>query len=195
MTNFAKLSALHLTLLTLSWLPLSAHAADWDLGQLMRMLAQTRSAHASFVETKTIAMLDKPVSSGGELLYTAPDHLEKRTLTPKPETMVLDHGTIHITRGSKNYRLQLQDYPALTAFIDSIRGTLAGDRSALERNYSLSLEGSKARWTLTLLPTNEQMKAVVQRIRIVGESDELRSIAISQADGDSSVMTITQLAE
>jgi len=30
-------------------------------------LAQTRSSHASFVEKKTIAMLDRPVESSGEL--------------------------------------------------------------------------------------------------------------------------------
>jgi len=49
----------------------------------MQLLAQSRSAHASFVETKSIAMLDKPVISSGELFYTAPDHLEKRTLNPR----------------------------------------------------------------------------------------------------------------
>jgi len=119
------------------------YAADWDIAHLMQLLSQTQRAHSSFVETKSIAMLDKPVISSGELFYTAPDHLEKRTLKPKAETMVLDHGTILITRGSKNYRLQLQDYPALAAFIDSIRGTLAGDVAALERNYILRLQ---ARW-------------------------------------------------
>ena len=95
------------------------YADDWDVAQLMQLLAQNQSAHSGFVETKSIAILDKPVISSGELFYTAPDHLEKRTLKPKAETMVLDHGTIFITRGSKNYRLHLQDYPALAAFIDS----------------------------------------------------------------------------
>lgn len=171
-----------------------SYADDWDIAQLMQLLAQNQSAHSSFVETKSIAILDKPVTSSGELFYTAPDHLEKRTLKPKAETMVLDQGTILITRGSKNYRLQLQDYPALAAFIDSIRGTLAGDAAALQRNYTLKLQGAMAHWTLQLLPANEQIKTVVQRISISGEKGELRSIEILQADGDSSVMTITQLA-
>lgn len=172
----------------------AAYADDWDIAQLMQLLAQSQNAHASFVETKTIAILEKPVISSGELFYTAPDHLEKRTLKPKAETMVLDHGAILITRGSKNYRLQLQDYPALAAFIDSIRGTLAGDAAALQQNYILKLQGTMAHWTLQLLPANEQIKAVVQRISISGEKGELHSIEILQADGDSSLMTITQLA-
>jgi outer membrane lipoprotein-sorting protein len=170
------------------------HAAEWDIDQLMRGLAQTHSSHANFVEKKTLAMLAKPVESSGELFYTAPDYLEKRTLKPKPESMILDRGTLVIERGRQKHQLQLQDYPELAAFIDSIRGTLAGERKALERNYRLSLDGSAEHWTLQLLPTDEKMQTVVKRIRIAGVFDAVRSIEITQADGDSSLMLIEKLA-
>ncbi len=182
-------------LLILSLLPAISHAADWTIEQLMHSLAQTRSGRASFVETKSIAMLDKPVESSGELFYSAPDHLEKRTLKPKPELVTVDGDTLLIERGRQKYRLQLQAYPELAAFIDSIRGTLAGDRKALERNYRLSLDGSAAHWTLQLLPTDEKMLAVIERILIAGEHDTVLSIAITQADGDSSVMRIEKPAQ
>lgn len=175
-------------------LPAAGHAADWNIDQLMRGLAQTRSGHVGFVEKKSIAMLDKPVESSGELFYSAPDHLEKRTVKPKSESMIVDGDELSIDRGRQKYRLQLQDYPELAAFLDSIRGTLAGDRKALERNYQLSLDGSAARWTLQLLPLSAKTQKVVQRIRITGTHDQVDSIEIMQADGDSSVMTITKLA-
>ena len=174
--------------------PVVSHAADWNIDQLMHSLAQTRSGHVGFVEKKSIAMLDKPVESSGELFYSAPDHLEKRTIKPKSESMIVDGDELLIDRGRQKYRLQLQDYPELAAFLDSIRGTLAGDRKALERNYQLSLDGSAARWTLQLLPLNEKMQKVIQRIRITGAHDQVNSIEIVQADGDSSVMTIAKLA-
>ncbi|MHB1590077.1 MAG: LolA-related protein [Sulfuricella sp.] len=183
-----------LVALVLALLPVISYAADWDIDQLMRGLAQTRSGHASFVEKKSIAMLDKPVESSGELFYSAPDHLEKRTLKPKAESMTVDGGTLIIERGRQKYRLQLQDYPELAAFIDSIRGTLAGDRKALERNYRLSLDGIAEHWTLQLLPADEKMQAVVKRIRIAGVRDAVRSIEITQADGDSSLMLVEKLA-
>lgn len=167
--------------------------AAWDIQQLMDSLAQNRSSQASFVEKKTIAILERPVESSGQLFYTAPDHLEKRTLKPKPESMVIDGGDLLIERGRQKHRLQLQAYPELAAFIDSIRGTLAGDRQALERNYQLSLEGTAERWTLQLLPRDDKMLAVVQRIRIAGARDQVRSIEIIQADGDSSLMSIEKL--
>ena len=183
-----------LVALALVLAPVVSHAAEWDIDQLMRGLAQIHSDHASFVEKKFIAMLDKPVESSGELFYTAPDYLEKRTIKPKPESMILDHGTLVIERGRQKYELPLQDYPELAAFIDSIRGTLAGDRKALERNYRLTLDGTAEHWTLQLLPLNEKMQAVVKRIRIAGVRDAVRSIEIIQSDGDSSLMLIQQLA-
>lgn len=170
--------------------PAVGHGADWDIDQLMRSLSSTQSSHARFVETKSIAMLDQPVESSGELFYSAPDRLEKRTLKPRRETLRVDGGSLVIERGRKTHRLQLQDYPELAAFIDSIRGTLAGDRAALERNYKLSLDGSAARWTLQLLPTNKKMQAVVKQIRIAGTRAGVSSVEVTQADGDSALMRI-----
>lgn len=183
-----------LVALALMPVPVISHAAQWDIDQLMRGLAQTRSDHAGFVEKKFIAMLDRPVESSGELIYTAPDRLEKRTIKPKPESMTVDADSLVIERDRQKHRLQLQDYPELAAFIESIRGTLAGDRKALERNYRMSLEGTAERWTLQLLPVDEKMQAVVTRIRIAGVRYTVRSIEITQADGDSSMMLIEKLA-
>lgn len=170
-----------------------SHAAGLDVDQLMQGLAQVRSGQASFVEKKYIAMLDKPVESSGELFYSAPDRLEKRTLKPKPESMVLDGGTLVIERGRQKHSLQLQDYPELAAVIDSIRATLAGDRKALERSYRLSLEGGAERWTLQLLPSDEKMQAIIKHIRIAGAQQSVNSIEIIRADGDRSLMLIEKL--
>ena len=56
-------------------------------------------------------MLDQPVESSGELLFIAPDRLEKRTLKPKPETMVLDGDTLTLERGQRKRVLHLKDHP------------------------------------------------------------------------------------
>ena len=174
--------------------PSPAAFAAWDIDALMDSLARNKSGRATFVETRRIAMHDKPVESSGELRYTAPDQLEKRTLRPRPEIMIVNGGELSIERGRQKYQLQLRTYPELAAFIDSVRGTLAGDRKALERHYRLSLEGPVERWTLQLLPLDEKMQAVIGRIRVTGARDQVNSIEIEQADGDSSLMTIGKLA-
>ena len=168
--------------------------AAWDVAQLMQGLAQNKSGRASFVEKKYIALLDKPVESSGELLYTAPDRLEKRTLKPKPESLLIENGRLTVERGKRRLVLRLQDYPELVAFTESIRGTLAGDIAALKRIYNLDLEGSEERWTLTLRPIETRMLDVVQHIRIGGSRAEVKSIEIEQTDKDRSVMLIDKPA-
>lgn len=168
----------------------SGSASEWSIDQLMQHMAQTRSGHARFVEIKYLAMLERPLESSGELFYTAPDYLEKRTIAPKPESMTLDGGTLVIARGAKKRVVQLREFPELRAFIECIRATLAGDRQALEANFKLSLSGTGEHWILDLQPIEERMQAVVKNIRIAGADNEVSSIEISQPDGDSSLMLI-----
>jgi hypothetical protein len=184
-----------LVVLMLMLTPEIGHAAEWNIDQLMQRLAQIRTDRASFIEKKYIAILDSPVVSSGELFYAAPDFLEKRTIKPKPESMILDKGTLVVTRGRQKHHLQLQEYPELAAFIDSIRSTLAGDRNALERNFRLNLNGTMAQWTLQLLPLDEKMQAVVKQIRITGVRETLRSVEVNQTDGDRSLMLVEHLTK
>jgi Outer membrane lipoprotein carrier protein LolA-like len=165
-------------------------AADSDLDRLMGTLAQRKHGHVSFVEKKFIALLDRPVESSGELLYEAPDRLEKKTLEPKPESLVLEGGSISVQRGRHHYVLDLRQYPQVLPFIESIRATLAGDRAALERVFRVDFAGSFDRWTLRLAPLDAQLAKTVKRIHIEGEKDLIHSVEIQEADGDRSLMTI-----
>ncbi|RXZ43868.1 LolA-related protein [Crenobacter cavernae] len=176
-------------------LPLAGHAAELDLGQLLGQLAQTRSARATFTEKQYIGLIDKPLESSGELAYAAPGRLEKRTLQPKAEALLLDGGTLTVERGNRRHVLKLQDYPEAAAFVDSIRATLAGDRRALETAYRTELDGRFERWTLQLTPLSNKMLAKVSRVRINGVRTDLRQIEIVQADGDRSVMSIDKVAQ
>jgi len=161
-----------------------------DLDALMSLLAQRKHGHVTFVEEHFLAVLDKPVESSGELLYDAPDRLEKRTLKPKPESLVLDHGVITARRGRHTYVLNLGDYPQIVPLIDSIRATLAGDRASLERIFKVQLEGNLEQWKLLLAPSDGTVAHTVKQIRIEGARDAIHSVEIQQADGDRSVLTI-----
>lgn len=177
--------------LTLSLLcSATSHADAFTIEKLMKTLANAKPSHATFTEVKHIALLDKPVESSGELFFTAPDYLEKRTLLPKPESLILDGNKILIERGSKTYYFTLQNLPELGVFINSIRGTLAGDLNTLERSFQLSLNGNEKKWTLQLIPNSAKMQKLLQHIRIAGLNNQIRNITISQTDGDSAYMTV-----
>lgn len=164
--------------------------AAYDIGQLMNDLARNKGGRAKFVEKKFLAVLDKPLVATGEMTYTAPDRLEKRTLTPKPETMLLEKDSLTLEREKQKLTINLASQPEALAFIDSIRGTLSGNRAALERNYGLHLSGSAEKWTLTLLPSDQKIASLVQRITVSGNRGQVRQIEYLQADGDRSLLAI-----
>lgn len=171
---------------------LDASAAEWNLDRLMQALSAVKSDRATFTEKKNISLLERPVESSGELHYTAPDRLEKKTVRPTQETMILEGDVLRIERGRQKHRFRLKEYPQFRGFVDSIRGTLAGDRKALEQSYQLKLEGDAKRWLLTLKPTDDKVRNTIHLIQIAGSGDRLRIIDITQTDGDTSVMTINR---
>lgn len=179
-------------LLTLSViLPCRAAEPAWGLAQLMIELGRVKQAKATFVERKYLKVLSAPLESSGKLIYIAPYRLEKLTLDPKPESMVVDQDTLTLEARGRKRSLQIQDYPVLWAFVESIRGTLKGDLSALQQFYKVTLEGNRQEWQIQLQPTDKKMAALIQAIHIRGTKDRLHGIEIFEADGDRSVMTVT----
>jgi hypothetical protein len=168
----------------------AAPVAPAALEQVLQLLAARRHGHVSFTEVHTLAMLERPLYSSGELLYDAPDRLEKRTLQPKAETLLLEHGVLTARRGHRTYLLSLREYPQVVPFVESIRATLAGDREGLERFFALQFSGTLAHWSLRLVPTEPTVAHTVKEIRIEGERDSIHTVQISEADGDASLLTI-----
>ena len=177
----------------LAWVPAALAAPPWTLERLLAGFAQKGSARATFVEKKTVRVLERPLVSSGELRFTAPDVLEKRTLRPRPELLRLEGERLTLEREDRKLSLDLRSTPEAAAFVDSIRGTLAGDREALEQAYRLQLEGSEASWTLTLTPREPTLAAWVKRIRIVGRRADVTVIEILHANGDSTLTSVQRL--
>jgi outer membrane lipoprotein-sorting protein len=169
-------------------------SSGWNLDRLMATLAQSKSGRARFVETKYLAIAAQPVESSGELVFVAPDHLEQRTTSPKPEDLVVDGDKLTVDRNNHKYTLALANYPQLAAFIESIRGTLSGNRYALEQVYKVTVTGHGDDWSMTLVPIESQMLKVVSMITLAGTRENLHSVTIKQADGDHSVMKLQKVS-
>ena len=168
----------------------AAGQPGFTLQQLMQELAQRKHGEVSYEETDYLAVLERPLKSSGVLIYDAPDHLEKRTLKPKLQSLVLDGDELTVQRGRRTYRLQLSAYPQVAPLVAAIRDTLGGNEAALERLFKVDFTGTQEDWKLRLVPLDEKVARKVSGVQIAGARDELRSVTISQVDGDRSVMTL-----
>jgi outer membrane lipoprotein-sorting protein len=168
---------------------LPAHAA-FGFPELMGTLAQRRSGEAKFVEQRFVSVLDQTLTYTGTLSFSAPDRLARHTLTPRPESFVVEGNQLTLQRGERVRRVALDSVPELAAMVEAMRGTLAGDGAALQRHFKPSVEGAAARWTLTLVPLDFRLLGVVRQLRIDGHQSDVRVVELQLADGDRSVMTI-----
>ncbi len=183
-----------LVLMLMCGAPASYAVEPFTARQLMQSLAENKASRADFVEKKYLASLDRPLESSGELVYVAPSRLEKRTIKPRPEVLIVDGGTLTIERKGTKRSIALASFPEVSAFTESIRATLAGDLDALSRNYRVEVDGTPLQWRLTLLPSDPRIAALVSRVTVTGRNKRIDAIEILQADGNRSVMTITPTA-
>ena len=80
---------------------------------------------------------------------------------------------------------------AVSALVESMRATLAGDRAALERHYELKPRGHAGGvGRSTSRRATAKLAGLVRRIQIAGARERLRRIEVEEAAGDRSVMLI-----
>ena len=168
--------------------------STWGVADLMRGLKTIQSSRARFSERKELAILGKPLELSGTLIYRAPGRLEKHTVAPQREILIVDQDELVLESpelgGKKSFGLH--DHPVLWALVESIRSTLAGDLATLKRFYDVQFHGGESSWHLTLTPRQSDMKAVVDEILIDGSGTSISRIEIRENGGDRSVMTIVR---
>lgn len=167
-----------------------ADAAAFDLVRLMQMLGQVKAGEATFVETRTVAMLDRPLESSGRLRFEAPDTFVRETLKPRRERMAIVGDNLTMSLGNRSRTVPLDSVPEAAVILEAIRGTLTGNREALERNYTATVSGGPQRWSLELVPLDARLLAQVSSVRVAGRHAAVREVSVTMADGDRSVMHI-----
>ena len=168
--------------------------ADFGLQRLMAELARVSSASAQFTERKTMQVLTAPMLASGTLTYSAPDRMQKTTLSPMVEQFVLDREEVSITGGPHNQteRYTLAKAPQVAGLVEGIRATLAGDLATLEGYYGVQLTGINSAWQLNLRPRSAVSAHFVRLISILGNKDRIREIDTESPNGDHSEMMISE---
>ena len=167
-----------------------------ELTELMQKLSAVRAAGGKFTERKYLSILNEPLILEGTVHYRAPDYLKKEYDDPDSESYEVrgNHLTIELPDGRRR-DLSIDEHPVLRAFVESYRGTLAGDLETLNRYFDLELGGHMDDWELRLTPRRpeltERLRAVVMR----GREGTVTSVETLEASGDRSVMTLDSPGE
>jgi len=160
----------------------------------MRRLAQIPARRAAFTEESRLAALAQPQESTGVLVYRRPDFLQKQTIAPRSENLVIDGAALTLSRGDAAPRhLDLTEHPEIAAIITAIRAPLQGDLASLEQHFEPRLAGSFDNWQMVLVPSDAAGRRFLRYVVIDGAGTDLRQIRIVQANGDAQRLTLTPL--
>jgi hypothetical protein len=177
------------------WIAMSlAPARAFDAEQLLGGLAQSKKGQASFVEMKYLSVLDRPIRSSGTLSFQAPARIEKDTLEPKREVLVLEGDSLTVTREGRTITFNLRDHAQVLSIVEAIRGVLLGNVQVLEQVYQIEVTGDEARWHMVLTPRDAKLASVIKEIRMGGGA-QVRSVEYVEPNGDHSVMQIEPLPD
>ncbi|RYF79993.1 MAG: outer membrane lipoprotein carrier protein LolA [Comamonadaceae bacterium] len=182
------LRAALLALLVAPWMCMPAWAFGID--DLMGLLGRAKHGEARFTEQRFVKGLDGPLDATGVLHFTPPDRLERRTLTPRAESMRVDGNVIVLSRGGRTRTVTLDSMPELLGMVEALRGTLSGNAPQLQRYFRPQLSGDAAAWSLQLEPLDKALAAQLVRLRISGAQGEVRGVEMEFVGGDRSVMKI-----
>jgi outer membrane lipoprotein-sorting protein len=168
--------------------------APVGLAELMSTLARTAAGEAVFTERRQVAMLEQTLESSGRLSFEAPDTFVRETLMPRRERVAVVGNQLTLTQGGRTRTLALDANPEAALIVEAIRGTLTGNREALERFFKASVSGDARQWRLELAPRDWRLLAQVRSITVSGQAGVVREVQVVLPDGDRSVMTIEPVA-
>ena len=171
--------------------PLFAQAqSSFTLVQLMQALAQVKAGEGTFVERRTVQMLERTLESSGRIAFEAPDTFLRETIKPRRESVKVVGNNVTMSQGTRSRTVSLDASPEASLIFEAIRGTLTGNREALEKHFKATVTGTTERWSLELVPREVLLRELVVSIRMSGLRALVREVLVVMADGDRSVMTI-----
>ncbi|CAL1240023.1 LolA-related protein [Candidatus Methylocalor cossyra] len=179
-----------LALLLVGGMTAAAAEPPWSLAELMALLSARGDSRARFVEEKHLALLKEPLRQEGSVEFRKPAYLAKHVVKPVEEHYLIDGDTVTVEKPGEGVRthLSLADYPALAAFVASLRAPLAGDIAALERYYHPYLGGTRSHWRLALAPADPALAGRVRQVTLEGREGRVERLEIEELGGDRSVL-------
>ena len=172
-------------------------AAEPGLAEsLLAGMAKTPPVATPFVQVSYRGVLDRPLVVSGTLRWLGGHRLERDVTKPFRETAKIGDGELSVQRGNGQvHRTPLARAPQAGAMLAGFNALLGGDVSALKDDFTLTADGSKAHWVVTLTPRTDRLKRQLQSIEIDGRDEEPRCLTVKDGNGDSSITLVGAMAE
>jgi chaperone LolA len=165
--------------------PLAPNDVKALLGRIREKRAGSPQLHADFQEEKTVRMMNKPVSSAGQVWFQAPNKFRREVKGNSPSTTVSDGQQLWIYypkfQSAEHY--SLGKHSPLDAGIAAITASL--NLEGVEQSYNISGSREGNSYVLQLAPRTPSMKKMLQQFSIyLNEALQVTRTEMLQPNGD-----------
>lgn len=173
--------------ITLCCLMLAPFASAFDLSALSNQLSSHAVVRGPFIQEKHLRAMAQPLTSRGQFVLAADAGLLWQLQSPITQDYRINTAGI-AKRTSNGWQAQ----PGSDAAAQQSRLFLAllrGERSGLEDDFELQLQGASNDWTLTLTPRAVFLKQIFSRIEIQG-AQLVQRIELFETQGDRTLLKL-----
>ncbi len=189
-----------------------------DVASLLAGFARVQGLEATFVESKSLALLAAPLTTRGRLYYLRPGHLTRVVDGVQPTWLRISPSALHMEGPEGEQSIDLSKNADLRLFVTSVVKILAGDHATLEQSYELEFtpldtpkqepatrddqdaaEGAALdaatppqAWTLKLTPRAKPLTEMLRRLTLRGRGFLVETIELTEENGDTTLTTIQQ---
>jgi len=182
---------LGLGLLSLVGLARASEAPADLLMRISKELERHAVVRANFIQTKQLAVVKRPVTSTGRVVFARQEGLLWQIEQPLRIGYVLQNDRM-IELGSDGSRRQRnsRDMPGMSQIARIFQAVLGGDMASLGQYFEVQAQGTPAAWTLGLTPRQAQVARFIERIELSG-NNLLQSVRLFEAGGDTTLIRFT----
>jgi outer membrane lipoprotein-sorting protein len=168
-----------------------------DRADLIAGFAAVQTVHASYTETKHIALMSAPLVSSGTVVLVKPDRLRMDMVEPVRQSVVVDGAKIRVVHHDlgTEQRVDLGPNADARAIVRSILLAMSGQVDLLGEEYGCTLdEAPDGEVQLDLTPLRSPMKEMIRSLQVVlGPNRTLRQVTIREEGDDTAVLVFTDV--
>lgn len=166
---------------------IASGAEALELDALLRGMASSPGVHARFTETRTLALLQEPLVSEGEIFFVPPRRFARLTTSPGETRFVVDGDRLVFSDATGEQRLSTAGTQLAREVVDNFIVLFSGDAEGLHARYETEFSSEGERWRLVLTPRASTLGAVIARVTLSGEGPLLLELVLEEPGGDRSV--------
>ncbi len=149
---------------------------------------------SSFLQSKQIKILSRPLISSGSFIYTHTKGLSWRVEKPIVTRMLITQDGMYeyVENDPDRVKSIIPSSGPMTAFTNLFGALFTGNTPELEKIFSIEIQGESNVWIMELTPKNQNLAKFVKKIRLSG-TDHVEAIDIDEINGDETRLTFSNV--